>query len=133
MGKRFSLRCPGESSWNFRCGAEEEFLAGCKEGRDSRTTVLLKPWVWNKLLSKRTWDEKEVVRKLDLNFPDGAVDQNACQCRGHGFNLWSTKIPHAEGRIKPLCHSRAHALQLLKPTHPRVCAPQIKRSHHNGK
>ena len=38
--------------------------------------VLLKPWVWIRLLSKRTWDDKEVGRKLDLNFPGGAVDKN---------------------------------------------------------
>ena len=35
--------------------------------------VLLKPWVWIRLLSKRTRDDKEVGRKLDLNFPGGAV------------------------------------------------------------
>ena len=38
--------------------------------------VLLKPWVWIRLLSKRTRDDKEVGRKLDLNFPGGAVDKN---------------------------------------------------------
>ena len=33
-----------------------------------------------------------------------------CQCRGHGFNPWSGKIPPATGQLS------SHA-QLLKPVH----------------
>ena len=38
--------------------------------------------------------------------------ESACQCRGHGFDPWSRKIPHA------LWGSLAHALQLLSPPEP---------------
>ena len=31
------------------------------------------------------------------NFPGGA----ACQCRGHGFDPWSGKIPHAAEQLSP--------------------------------
>ena len=27
--------------------------------------------------------------------------ESACQCRGHGFNPWSTKIPHATEQLSP--------------------------------
>jgi len=38
----------------------------------------------------------------------------ACQCRGHRFNPWSGKIPHASGMTK-VAHPRDHALQQEKP------------------
>ena len=28
-----------------------------------------------------------------------------CQCRGHGFEPWSGKIPHASGSTKPVRHN----------------------------
>ena len=36
------------------------------------------------------------------DFPGGAVErkpgkETTCQCQGHGFDLWSRKIPQAEG------------------------------------
>ena len=44
-----------------------------------------------------------------------------CQCREHGFDPWSRKIPYAEEQLspcttttKPVC-SRAHVLQVLSP------------------
>ena len=27
--------------------------------------------------------------------------ESACQCRGHGFDPWSEKIPHASGQLSP--------------------------------
>ena len=54
--------------------------------------------------------------------------ESACQCRGHGFDPWSRRIPHAEGQLG--LHSTtlslgavtaeahapgAHALQQEKP------------------
>ena len=41
--------------------------------------------------------------------------ESACQCRGHGFDSWSGKIPHAP-QLLSLC-SRARVPQLLKPVH----------------
>ena len=70
--------------------------------------------------------------------------ESAFQCRRHGFDLWSGKIPHAVeqlslGATLLSLSSRAqerncwvHELRLLKPTCPRACA-QSKRSRHNGK
>ena len=35
-------------------------------------------------------------------FPGGAVVENLpCQCRGHGFEPWSGKIPHAAEQLGP--------------------------------
>ena len=35
------------------------------------------------------------------HFPGGAVVESACQCRGHGFDPWSGKIPHAVEQLSP--------------------------------
>ena len=53
-------------------------------------------------------------------------EEPSCQCRGHGFNPWSGKIPHATRQLSP------HASELLKP----AClepVPCNDRSHHNEK
>ena len=49
-----------------------------------------------------------------------------CQCRRHGFDPWSGRIPHAPEQLS-LC-SRAPEPQLLKPTLHRTCAPQEEPS-----
>ena len=49
-----------------------------------------------------------------------------CQCRRHGFDSWSGRIPHASEQLS-LC-SRAPEPQLLKPTRHRTCAPQEEPS-----
>ena len=48
--------------------------------------------------------------------------ESACQCRGHGFDPWSGKIPRAVERLslcapntEPVSHN--YVLQLLKPAH----------------
>ena len=61
----------------------------------------------------------------NLNKPHSSVGkESACQCRGHGFNPWSGKIPYAMGPLslcttttepvpeppgtattKPMCHN----------------------------
>ena len=64
-----------------------------------------------------------------------SAKESACQCRRHGFNPWSGKIPHAAERLSlfprllSLC-SRARESQLLNP---RTLEPMIhkKRGHHN--
>ena len=40
--------------------------------------------------------------KMFQDFPGGSVErkpgkETTCQCQGHGFDLWSRKIPQAEG------------------------------------
>ena len=34
-------------------------------------------------------------------FPGGAVDKICLPMRGHGFDLWSRKIPHAVEQLSP--------------------------------
>ena len=58
-----------------------------------------------------------------------------CQCRGHRFNLWSRKIPHApKGQLSPstttteACVLRAHAPQQEKSLQWKVCSVQFSRS-----
>ena len=58
--------------------------------------------------------------------------ESACQCRRHGFDPWSGKVPHAAEQpswgpqLLRLC-LRAWELQLLKPARPRARAPQQER------
>ena len=64
------------------------------------------------------------------DFPGGAVVESpsACQCRGHGFEPWSGKIPHAAEQLGPcataaepvclelvLCSKRGHCSE--RPVH----------------
>ena len=78
-------------------------------------------------------------------FPGGSVVKTACQCRRHGFDPWSGKIPHAAEQLspcattiepvlkssgvstpEPMCHNY-RSLRALEPV---LCN---KRSHHNEK
>ena len=37
-----------------------------------------------------------------MGFPWSSVGkESTCQCRGHGFNPWSGKIPHALEKLSP--------------------------------
>ena len=62
--------------------------------------------------------------------------ESVCQCRGHGFNPWSRKIPHAAGQLSPcatttdpVC-SRARVLQQEKPPQGEACVLQLESSPH---
>ena len=57
-------------------------------------------------------------------------EESTCQCRGHGFDPWSGKIPHAQEQLS-LCTATAeahgpgaHALQHEKPLQREAHAPQ---------
>ena len=57
--------------------------------------------------------------------------ESACQCRGHGFEPWSGKIPHAARRAaRPVSHNYwacafgACAPQQERPRQWEACAPQ---------
>ena len=39
------------------------------------------------------------VKTDNVGFPGGAVVESACRCRGHGFESWSGKIPHAAEQL----------------------------------
>ena len=61
------------------------------------------------------------------DFPGGPVVKNSCfQCRGHGFNLWSEKMPHAMGQLT----LHATVTEACSPLEPMLCN---KRSHCNEK
>ena len=47
--------------------------------------------------------------------------ESACQCRGHRFNCWSGKIPHAAGQLSPV--------PLLLNQHSGGCEPQLLCLH----
>ena len=47
--------------------------------------------------------------------------ESTCQCRGHGFEPWSGKIPHATEQLS-LCATTTEACA------PRSCAPQQEKS-----
>ena len=76
--------------------------------------------------------------------------ESTCQCRGHEFDPWSGKIPHAAEQLSPCttttepvhhsywspgaleptyCNFWAHTLQLLKPVHSRAHVPQLLSLH----
>ena len=63
--------------------------------------------------------------------------ESACQCRGHGFNPWSRKIPHAVGQAgphttTPEAHApRARALQQEKTPQWAACTLQLENTCHN--
>ena len=55
-------------------------------------------------------------------------------CRGHGFDLWSQKIPHTVGQLSHNAWSpspRARALQQGKRPQWEACAPQLESSPHS--
>ena len=69
-----------------------------------------------------------------MNFLGGLVVKSSSQCRGHRFNPWSRKIPHAAEQISPCAtateptHPRAHASKQEKPPQWEAQAPQLASS-----
>ena len=54
--------------------------------------------------------------------------ESTCQYRGHGFDPWSRKIPHATGQLSPCATTpKACELQLLTFAHPRAHASQQEK------
>ena len=71
-----------------------------------------------------------VCKRETEDVSGGTVVKNPC--RGHGFEPWSRKIPHAashEAGAPQLLslHSRACEPQQLKPERPRICALQQEK------
>ena len=48
------------------------------------------------------------------------LKESTCQCRGHGFEPWSGKTPHATEQLSP----RATTTEARAP---RACAPQQEK------
>ena len=69
-----------------------------------------------------------------MGLPCGAVvKESACQCRGHRFEPWSGKIPHAAEQLSPCATTTEPALYSLRATtaEPARLEPTLcnKRSH----
>ena len=62
--------------------------------RNTPRHILMKP-------SKIKYKEK-ILKAARVGFPWWCSGwESACQCRGHGFELWSGKIPHATEQLGP--------------------------------
>ena len=74
-----------------------------------------------------------------MDFPGGVVVKNSstCQCRGHGFEPWSGKIPHATEQLNPCATTTEPAVESARATTTDpVCLEPVlrnKRSHSNEK
>ena len=79
--------------------------------------------LWIPGLLAQSLKTKNIVHKkwtLKMVYPSGlpwwvSGKESACQCRGHGFDLWSGKIPYAMGHL-------SSAPQLPKPAHLEPCS-----------
>ena len=65
---------------------------------------------WNKNLDSQDWEAwiSLMVQWLRIHLPS----------RGHGFDTWSRKIPHAAGQLSPCSTATEPVLQLRKPMSP---------------
>ena len=59
------------------------------------------------------------------------AEESTCQCRAHGFDAWSGKIPHALEQLSP-CTTMIEALEHEKSSN-EACAPQgkVAPAHHD--
>ena len=64
-------------------------------GRGQRETL---PWSLQREGSSGTWISENTL--LGLPWWHSGWE-SACQCRGHGFEPWSGKIPHAAEQLGP--------------------------------
>ena len=58
-------------------------------------------------------------------FPD--CKESALQCKGHGFNPWSWRIPHALKQLRPCATTTSLHTTTTKDRVPRTCAPQQEK------
>ena len=57
-------------------------------------------------------------------------EKSTCQYRGHGFNPWSGKIPHATGQLS-LCTTNTESASLEPVLHNKRSHRNEKPAHHN--
>ena len=104
------------------------------------------PFLKKTLLSNSSASNRNFLSKSTKETEGGASlvvhgKESTCQCRKHGFHLWSRKIPHASEQLNPCAmnvslSSRVQELQLLMPEHlePVLCnkmPPLWKPTHRN--
>ena len=91
------------------CGSfisTENRLEKCPHRFWPRWRGLLKLWIldeyFNFITSKLKPRTRPYFKKKLLGFPWWRSGrESACQCRGHGFEPWSGKIPHAAEQLGP--------------------------------
>ena len=76
-----------------------------------------------------------LLRKTRSAEQEKKKKKGACQCRGHGFDPWSGKIPDASGQLI-LCPAttepkgpRARTRQQEKPRQWEAHSPQLEKAH----
>ena len=100
-------------------------------GRRSRIKQFKGPFTIDKCfieVSKRSYTDfhcetldYKITRMRD--FPGGAVVKiSTCQCRGHRFDIYSRKIPHAAEQLSPCATATEPALQSPRSTTTEACA-----------
>ena len=73
----------------------------------------LYPWHLEQGLAQSSCLVNSCLRNELQDFPGGAVDkESACQCRGHGFEPWSRKIPHAAEQLSPRATTKTRCNQI---------------------
>ena len=89
-------------------------------------------------------EQKQYYNKFNKDFKKWSTlgfpwwlsgEESACQCRGHGFDLWSRKIPHPTEQLS-LCTTTAElVIYSLGATTTEALEPVFhnKRSHRNEK
>ena len=112
MWKTLEIRRKGGKSFSSRAFREGIALS----------TLWLQTW------SLQNWENRgfpggSVVK----NLPASAGDMGSILCPGKS-HLPSSNQPHAPQLLSS--RSRAHTPQLLKPAHPKVCAPQREQPRH---
>ncbi|KAJ8794078.1 hypothetical protein J1605_019070 [Eschrichtius robustus] len=105
--------------WGFPGGAVVENLPASAGDTGSspglgRSHMLRSNWAREpQLLSLRVWSLCSATREAAIvrGFAGGAVVKNPpAKCRGHAFEPWSGKIPHAEEQLSPCATTTEPAL-----------------------
>ena len=135
LGKRFLLgkrqdQMPLEfpSRWDFPGGSVVKTL--CSQCRGPEFDPCPESWIPHAATGSLHAPTKDSSRMLQLKIYTqtswlSSGQESTCQCRGHRFDSWSRKIPHAMGQLNPCATT----------TEP-VCLPPVlhdKRSRRNEK
>ena len=78
--------------------------------KKKKFTIALSPLQIGKEIVFQSWNSS--LKEGWIGFPQWLSGwESACQCRGHGFDPWSGKIPHAEAWLS-LCATTTEAYTL---------------------
>ena len=133
------VKCHGASSGTWGC--QDSWLPRVWSARDAKMDNPCILWTHRHGISH---DHPDSTMKMVPGLPWWPSGwESSCQCRGHGFDPWSGRIPHAT--TKPVCHNYcACALELVSHNYwalmPQLLKPAClepmfrnRRSHRNEK